>query len=153
MKKIVLLCMAALMIPSMAFAVGSWTTATYSATGTEQIGNFKWIQWTFTADAAAATVPTLTVSATDLAYIKGYYLYAVETNPGTTGPTDDAWDVVITDAQGLAITVSSLDATDTEMRYAPGGGYYPLDGKAITIDITDNAVNSATSVVRIWLVK
>lgn len=134
-------------------AAGSWGTVSYSGTGSETIGNFKWIQWTFTASADNATIPTLTPSATDLKYMKGFYLYAIETNPGSTGPTNGAWDVVVTDAQGLATTVSDRSSTATQISYAPGSGYYPFEGKAVTIDITDNAVNSASAVVRIWLAK
>jgi hypothetical protein len=139
------------LIPALAMAVGSWGSPSYSTT-LGKTSNFKWVQWTFTGDADSGTVPDLAIDATTLAYMKEYFIYAVETNPGTTGPTDN-WDLAITDSMGYAIAVNDLDISTTETRYAPGGGYFPIDGTALTVSVSNTSVGAATAVVRIWLSK
>lgn len=151
-RKIAIFALMLALVPAYVMAAGSWSATSYSTT-LDSSSSFKWIQWTFTADADNASVPALSISATDLAYMKKYFIYSIETDPGTTGPTNGAWDVVITDTLSYPVTVSNLSSSTSSKTYAPGGGYFPIDGTALTVTITDNAVNSASAVVRIWLSK
>jgi len=116
---------------------------------------------TFTADSGTAAIPSYTLSPTAAAYlayqstygIKGWYLYKVETDPGSPGPTNAAWDLDITDALGFLVSRNLLDnlsSTATQETIFTSG--FPMIENTWTISIGDNAVNSATVVVYLTFV-
>jgi hypothetical protein len=131
MKKLILLFIL-LFFPSLVFAAGSDCTVTYD-------GKFpvETITFTCTADDAAATFPNTTTKA-----IRGYILL-VETNPGTTGPTD-VYDIVYNTASGVDVmggNCGNRSITATERAVPALSGW--VDG-TLTQVVTNNAVNSAT---------
>lgn len=135
---------------AMAYAAGSWSAATYDQV--TQGSGYKTISWTFTGDAANGTVPNLTITGDPLAYMKGWWIYYVETDPGATAPTA-LYDVVINNAAGRDIMGGALanrSATATED--AEPTRATPVDGD-LTIAVSNNAVNSATATIKIWLAR
>lgn len=143
-------------LPAQVFALGSWTTSTLAAVPNS---NIRTMTVTFTADAAAATVPDYTFTAADIAFVKGYHFYGAETNPGAVAPSDN-YDIVVTSAQGADLFGTALtnrDQTNTEWASPKPNGsdisYPPLDGTALTISVSGNVVNSATSAIKFYLVR
>lgn len=146
MKRLLLL---ALLIPALAFAAGQVTTP-----GTPVISHVSGqadrvrIPITFTADDGTAAI-TSYVLQPDVYGIMGYYLYSVEVNPGATGPTNGAWDLDITDADGFVVSRNAIDdQSSTATNIIIMGPYgFPNIETDWTISIGDNAVNSANVVV------
>lgn len=108
-----------------------------------QVGNIRKLAFACVADAADASFPTVV-----LPPIEGRLL-AIETNPGSTAPTDN-YDIAITDGEGhdvLQGVGQNRDTTNTER--APivhtGTSIHPVvdEGDVLTMAITNNAVNSA----------
>lgn len=138
-----------LVCPSFSLAAG-----TVTATDTRRISVSGTIQRTVvtltcTADASAATFPSFTLNPATYG-ITGWYLYSVETNPGTTAPTDD-YDIAITDADGFDVAgglLANRDTANTEKVYLGSVGYPVIDG-SWTLAITGNSINSAVIVIRL----
>jgi hypothetical protein len=145
-------------------AAGTWSAVTYGDTETAKIGNIKSFTLTFTASSDNATIPNYTISAaaapTLMNYIRGFFLYAVETKPGTTGPTNGVWDIAVNDVHGLDILggqganrSSTLTQVIMPYYFQTSAGFPPMDGTTWTIAISGNAVNSATCTIKFILVK
>lgn len=86
--------------------------------------------------------------------IKGWYLYSVQTKPGTPGPTNGAWDFDITDARSEVVSRNLVDdrsSTATQTVYFTSG--FPKIMGTWTLSIGDNAVNSAVVTVYLTFVK
>jgi hypothetical protein len=156
MKKLsfltVLLLTLAISVPC--FALGSWTAFTTTYPGR---GQYMQMCATFTADAAAATIPTKTPSTAEYQKIYDDYLMFcyVKVDPGATGPTNGAWDV----------TLVGATTGDTDMTGASAQNFSSTVGKTVAvkdsnavvicrpilenfaITITGNAVNSAIAEV------
>lgn len=133
-----------LFLVAIAFAAGTTTLGT-----TESIKdisgryNRRVIPITFTADGAASFANYTFNPATH--NVKGWYLYSIKTDPGSTGPTNGAWDLDITDAQGLLVSRNLIDdrsSTATQEVIFTSG--YPMATSTWTISIGDNAVNNAS---------
>lgn len=131
-----------LLVPGMALAAGSWTTPKVT-----EYGNVIEISATFTADAAAATVPDLVISGAILNVFtskdKPYYLYRAITDPGTTAPTDN-YDIYVKDAKGNDMAAGKLENRDTANTEIARMAYFDPVRGAITVSVANNAVNSAT---------
>jgi len=159
MKRLAVVLIFCLMLfPSFVYALGTWSTTTY-----ENIpnANMRTVTLTWVADAIAATVPNYSFTATDLAFVKGWYLYSVETDPGpgATAPTP-AYDITILDAHSMDLMGGELadrSDSDTEWEYPkPNTTAYLfpfLDGSAITVTVSNNVVVSATGVIKIFLAR
>lgn len=114
----------------------------------EQSGKMGKLTLSWTADASAATVPAYTT--------KDFlgFVTMVTTNPGATAPTDN-YDITITDSDGVDIMGGELanrDTTNTEQATPLVGATYRdrhVIGK-LTLNISGNAVNSATGTVVIY---
>lgn len=142
MKKL-LAALAMVLLPTSVFAAGTVTQTLETIEGS----GVKKLTLSWTADAAAATVP-----ATATAWpINGYILHVV-TNPGTTAPTDDynitLLDSDTSDAMGGALLLR--DEANTE-NVAPTIPYRFVAGK-LTFTLADNAVNSAVGECIIYFV-
>lgn len=155
LKKIYLFVIAISMaMPSLAFGLGSWATPIYDKV--DSASPFKTIVLTWTADAAAATVPNFVISSstntTAFNYMKGYYIYRVETDPsGVTAPTDN-YDIVFTSTNGADIARSKLlnrDEANTEITSPINA---PVDD-GFTVSVSGNAVNSASGEIKIYLAR
>jgi len=115
------------------------------------LGALRRIQVDWVADAADGSVPN-----TVLPSIEGN-IVALETNPGATAPTDN-YDIALNDAEGvdkLAGAGQNRDTANTEQAgvvFASTSVPVPVDGEALTLAISGNAVNSATGRVLIYYV-
>lgn len=104
---------------------------------------------TFTANSGTAAMATYSlVPATH--NIQGWYLWKVIVDPGTTGPTNGAYDVTITDANSYVVSRNKLDNLSSTTTAEVFILDLILDTWSITI--TDNAVNSGQAVVKLIFV-
>jgi len=118
------------------------------------------LTFAWTGDAANGTVPSTATSDDITKDITGWFLYAVETNPGAVAPTA-AYDVVINDAEGFDIAggqAANRSATATERVLPKLDATSGLLGAALiygalTLVITNQNVNSATGTVKLILSK
>ena len=78
------------------------------------------------------------------------FVYMAETNPGTTGPTDN-YDIVLNDSDGVDIFGGNLMNRDTSNseRAIPAITAF-VDG-TLTLAVTNNSVNNATFVLKVYL--
>lgn len=85
-------------------------------------------------------------------------LYMVETDPGTTAPTDD-YDLTLTNPRSLDVMGGALanrDTSNTEWAFpqSPAGSEtcVPIFNEPLTLNLSGNSQDSATFTVRIyWL--
>lgn len=117
----------------------------------EQIVEIVDITWT--ADAAAATVPD-----TSIENLFGFLIKAV-TKPGGTAPTA-ASDAILGDPQdstldalGGALTDKITTTTQQVYPVVSGGNLPVYLAGDYTFKISNNAVNSATGTVRLYILK
>ena len=158
MKRFLLtIIIAALIIISFAaqgFSAGSWTPIKWLDRFN---GGVLIAEATFTADASDAGIPTLTFSDVQFARISEYSLCYVGHDPGTTGPTNGAWDITVPGATtgeelsgGAASNLSSTKGSTFWVKDGIGiAGCRPIREKP-TVVITGNAVNSASATVYLW---
>lgn len=125
----------------------------YSASGPTPIGV---LTFTCTASADDASYPSTATSQTITDQIAGRYIIEARTNPGSTAPTAN-YDIVLNDTDGIDLMggmLANRSATASEAAQpAIASGVYwprPIDG-ALTIAITNNAVNSAVTVTKFFL--
>lgn len=138
MKKILLLILSLLLIPTLVLAAGT-CSVTYSNTFP-----IEKITISCTGDSAAGTFPD-----TATKVIKGWILVA-ETNPGSTGPTDD-YDIVLNTDSGVDVmggAMANRDIANTERAVPALSGW--VDSTKLTQVVTNASVNSATFTNTIW---
>ena len=124
---------------------------TVTETHGRAVGAVGVITLTATADASDGSFP-----ATALATKIGGRIVALETNPGGTAPTDN-YDIALTDAEGddvLQTLGANRDTANTEkvaIVYS-GTSLHPIVAgeDVLTLAITNNSVNSAGIVIRIF---
>jgi hypothetical protein len=157
MKKIILAILVVMVMAPQSWAASSATMSLDASISDKRIVTISWI---------AHTDGTFTSVSTDSYYssagktitqeIKGYYLYSVETDPGSTAPQDD-YDITLTDANGLDIAgglLANRDTTNTEMVNVGTASFgYPVIRGPLTVAISGNNVNSATGRIILILVK
>lgn len=138
--------LAVLFSTGQAFAAGSVTTDSVDLP--RQGITVCTYEWTAAADGS--------VPATAKISMVGYVILAV-TDPGTTAPTDD-YDIELTDAYGCDVMGGELSNRDTanseQAMPAVGSTYGPrwVSGP-VTLEITNNSVNSATGKVIVYIAK
>lgn len=126
-----------------------FAAGTVTQTDVKVYGNVRLLTFTCTADASAHTFPP-TASTVD---IDGF-VFLVVTDPGTTAPTDD-YDITLTDANGVDIMGGELlnrDESNSEQAVPLIDGVFGsryVKG-VLTINISNNSVNSAVVVVKIF---
>lgn len=131
---------------------GSWTTisdANRQAGIFQKDRFFRVISATFTADAAAGTVPNLTIP-------KAWgYIVKLVTKPGAVQPTT-LYDITVEDENGIDVLAGAgqnRSATVGEQAAPVISGAatpVPISGD-LTVKVTNNSVNSATAKVELWL--
>jgi hypothetical protein len=110
------------------------------------------VNWTA---ASNGTVGDVSITASEHAFLSGYgfYLYSIETDPGTPAPTDN-YDVKVLNARGrdiLGAKGDNRDETTTEEAF-PAGGSQSLQSTTdlpLTLNITGNSVNGAKGSVKL----
>lgn len=123
---------------------------TIAVTSHKSFGVIRRLVIDWTADAADASVPSLLLPA-----IEGRLL-ALETNPGSTAPTD-SYDIVVNDGEGADRLVGAgadrdtADSAITAVAFASSSIHPPVSiDEALTLAISNNAVNSATGRVILY---
>ena len=138
MKKVWLSLVLVLLMAGQALAAGT-CTASSAVQATVTV-----VTATCTADSSDGSYPS-----TSLGSYRGWIVLA-ETNPGTTGPTDN-YDIVINNANGVDVMGGSLanrDTTNSERATPAINGW--VDG-ALTLAVSNNSVNSATFVLKLLI--
>ena len=145
MRRLLIL-LAILCLPIAAFGAGSWETSIPRHYEDESVKTLT-LEWT--ADAAAATVPNYSFTTIDKAFVSGWNLFMVVTDPGATAPTDN-YDITILDQYSVDVAGGELedrDTTNTEQVVPSIGSAYggrTIDGGTVTVTVSNNAVNSAS---------
>lgn len=145
-------------IPASALAAGTVTQSLSYVCRGQSNECVQVLTYTATADSAAATFPTAAMSSATLSQLKGWYLYKIITNPGSTAPTDN-WDFTLSDSDGIDVLGGNgaNRHTTTSQMIAPlltTGVYFAqpvLD--TWTLAITGNSVNSAGIVIKAVFVR
>lgn len=128
---------------------GSWATPTYSLVTPNC--RFKTVAFVWTADAAAATVPDLAFSTDVLNFCKGYFIHQIQTYPGATQPTN-LYDVYLKNAAGIDILAAGLENRSATAGQITTVLTIPID-ETLTWSVANNAVNSATATIKLYLTK
>lgn len=130
--------------------------ASLSAAGTiaqasNTTGNIRKITFTCTADASDGSFPSTVITTK----FEGR-LIALETNPGSTAPTDN-YDIAITDGEGVDVLQgvgANRDTANSEVAQivVSGTSLRPVvdETDTLTLAITGNSVNSATVVITLY---
>jgi hypothetical protein len=133
---------------------GSWGASVKNEVPAQEFSPFKTIEWTFTADASDGSVPNLEIPAADLYWMAGKSFYMVETIPGGTGPTTGA-AVTLEDSSGDifegAVTLHETDRKRVRPMVNGKEDVWPYDGRALTLKVANNLVNSATATIRLFM--
>lgn len=138
------------------FAAGSVTQslAIYPNTTTSVL------TFSFIGDASNGSVPDTAISAAILDKVEGWYIYMVDTKPGTTAPTT-LYDITIENADGVDLmggTLANRSATAAERATATIDTVKAITGMpqivgATTIKVTNQSVASATWTMKIYLTR
>ncbi len=97
-------------------------------------------------------MPDLTIDDDTHNFMKGYYLYMVETTPSSTNPTA-LYDITILNDNSVDImsgTMANRSATLSEIAYPQTA--HPID-LALTFTVSNNAVVDASATIKLYLVK
>lgn len=148
MKRLILSAIILLILaPVTAMAAG---TATYTITQPDQK----------TAIVAIAVTDDTAGTTLSLTGFEGYFLCAMETNPGSTAPTDD-YDIVINTAGGFDIlggAGANRDTANTEVAYPTidsttgQKGCVPINS-TLSFVLSGNSVNGGTTAVKLFLMR
>jgi len=142
---------ALLLLPVLCLGAGTVTYTIQDALD----GKARFITFSATADASAHTYPD---TSTTIGETAGYWLCSMETDPGSTAPTDD-YDITVKSALGtdlLGGAGANRDETNTEIAYptidSTSGqkGCVPINS-ALTLGISGNGVDSATTTIKLDL--
>ena len=122
--------------------------------------NLRILTLSFTGDASNGTVPTSTTSAADTTDMLGWFIYTIQTIPGTTGPTS-LYDCTISDTAGLDVAGgmlanrSSTVAEKIVPKIDSGSGLFGgvLVDSALAVACTGTTVPSATWTMKAVLTK
>lgn len=150
MKRVVLAAVVILMAASLGYSAETPAVTTYATEKITVDGRPTRVVITASWTAGSlATAPTFTIDP-DTYGIRGWYLYSVETDPGTTAPTDN-YDLVINDSNGIDVCWGLLANRSTsatqQVNCATSGHSYPVVRSTLTPVLTNNSVNSATGVI------
>jgi hypothetical protein len=132
---------------------GSWAGPVYNAVK-QGVSLFTTVEFVFTADAADATIPDLELSDDIREWMAGKSFYMVEAIPGGTGPTTGA-AVTLEDSSGDifegAVTLHEADRKRVRPMVNGKEDVWPYDGRALTLKVANNLVNSATATIRLFM--
>lgn len=147
MKRLFIFIIMAIML---LMATSVWAAGTVTQTHSKVSSNVTLWTFTCTADAADGSFPA-TASSRDM---EGYVILVV-TDPGATAPTDN-YDITLTDEDGVDVMGGELanrDTANTEQAIPLVGNCYSPRWvqETLTLNISNNSVNSANIVVKIYV--
>ena len=150
MKKAALLIVAIMILSGQLWAAGTVSESEWVQLSLDSRMWYK--DFDITGDSSNGTVPS-TQSTQDMTGL----LVGAQTNPGTTGPTDD-YDITLTDDQGEDVFGTALNNRDTanteytEPYYNSQYGWRPVKGK-LTLAVSNTSNNSATVKLRVFMIR
>jgi hypothetical protein len=159
MKKLLgLMLVGILVLGSVQVALASTLVQTLRCYGNGSVCllTLKWVATTSTGAFTATAIDTAKMTT-----LAGYYLYEMETDPGTPSPQAD-YDITLTStATGYSKDVlggagADRSATVTQSVYPKNTDTYrypPVGGDTWTLAITGNNVSVAEGLIRLWFVK
>jgi hypothetical protein len=118
---------------------------------TSDVAPVKVITFTCTADSSDGSYPATTVSAAD---VKGSLLQIVTDPDGTTAPQDN-YDITLTESGGADMLLgvgANRDTANTEIAIIESNGARSVvaETDTLTLTITNNNVNSAVIVIKLY---
>ena len=150
-----------IMIVCLLFFSQAWAAGTVTVTLDKYPNaNMRVLTFAWTGDSVTGAVPSTTTSTAITAEIAGWYIYAIETNPGAVAPTA-SYDIVVNDVESLDIAggmLANRSATATEKITPRLDSTYSIFGgvlldSTLTMVITNQNVASATGTVKLLLSK
>jgi hypothetical protein len=150
MKRILLIVAAFIVLTSTAFAAEScyWSNGPAPGYGDDK----KEIELTCTGDGSITAFSIIPKNYN----VRGYFLYSVTTDPGTSAPTADYDITLMVDGEDIAGgLLADRSATNTEtVLIAPTTKGYPIMGdSAMAVTFANNTANPSTIVIRFKFVK
>jgi len=151
MRKLILALIIVMLMATMSWAEGTVTVKRGTINDGIETITFSWI-----ANAASAATVPATSSDGEWPKYKGGCVALVVTNPGSPAPTDN-YDITITDPSGVDIMGGELANRDTANseqvvpKINTSFGCRITEGP-ITLNITNNSVNSAEGVVIVYII-
>lgn len=147
MKRLIIFMMVVLFL---LMSSSTWAAGTITQTKSKVSSNVTLWTFTCTADSADGSFPA-TASSSD---IEGYVILVV-TNPGATAPTDN-YDITLTDEDSVDVMGGELANRDTSNSEQAiplvGNAYSPRwVQETLTLNISNNSVNSAIIVVKVYV--
>lgn len=165
MRKLILfLCFVFLLIPTLLFAAGASVTQTQTVVrNSDGYPVSQTLTFICTGDNATGAIANTDTSSANTALITGWYLVSVDAYPTSGGTAPDAADVMIYDANsldllgsedggttayaGLTLLHATLPRRCLPNLYLPRAGihvnYYPVITGTLTLDVDNQATNSA----------
>lgn len=143
-----------MLLPLLAWGAGSVTVTTENILGQ----SIRLIKFSWTADAAAASVPATTLTTAESQFVQGYYLCGAETDPGSPAPTA-SYDITITDSGGNDLMGGVLaDRSASATEYAVPALNTSVYGcrfvvTPLTFTLTNNLVTSAAGTCTLFFAK
>jgi hypothetical protein len=156
MKKLLalLLMLSALLLPASSWALGSVTVSAPQKYFVQQVGWRMAYTITWIGDASTGTVPGKVIPIIGSNSSQAWYLYSVETAPGSPSPTG-GYAITIKDSAGVDLAgglLASLSATLPNLYLVGLGGFgFPIVLGNLNFALTGNSVASATGTVTLIL--
>lgn len=119
-------------------------------------GEMREVIFTCTSDASLATIPDTDLCAlagTVYGTLSGWALAAVETKPGTTGPTDNTDMYLLTDFGSDMLAAGGENMIDNTTPNLIKLNPVVWIGPKMTLDVNAQAVNSAVYYIKLTLVR
>ncbi len=150
MKRLFVVLFALLLFASTSFAAGScaWTNGAVAGYGDDK----REIELTCTGD---GTITAFSIVPKDYK-VRGFYLYSVTTDPGTSAPTEGYDITLVVDGEDIAgglLADRSATLTETVV-IAPTTKGYPIMGdSAMAVTFANETANPSTIVIKFKFVK
>ncbi|MEN6337040.1 MAG: hypothetical protein ABFE01_22515 [Phycisphaerales bacterium] len=142
-------------------ATQSWAASSATMTIDTSVDGIRivTIGWTAHTDGTFTSVSTDSYThqgRTITQWIKGYYLYLAETDPGGTQPTDN-YDITLSDANAVDLfggLLANRDEATTELVNVGNATHgFPVVRGPLTLAISGNSVNTANGTIILVFVK
>lgn len=123
---------------------------------TTEVDHIKVVTLTCTADDGDGSFPATALTVLPRDGIGGRLLQMI-TDPGTTAPQDN-YDITLTEAGGADLLLgggANRDTANTEIAFIESNGAHPIYAgtDTLTLALTNNNVNDATVVIKLYFVE
>lgn len=142
-KYLLLLAAAALLAANLAAAAGSVVQQGNPVSWANRYGRSISITYLATGDAADGSVPNFDIELTE---IRGFFLYEIETVPGSGGDQPDAYTLAVQNSRATAlVSLAARSTTANEVAIIEDG--FPLMDTTPTLVIGDLGNSNTTTIV------